>query len=351
MEMNYSFTGNNRQINCPSNIHLSPRMPHSLSLLFMQASPLAPTLQTHVPTRTCPKLCNPQHPQVRRLSLPTTRERCHLKNIRVRRVDGRHLRQTRARCFSLKIWPLAVMAPRSDPSQNMQLTSEYYSENFLTAHIDSDDGFTDAPILADEDNPSHLNSEHSTVSKSDSINKCEPYLSCATSSTVVACQNTGLEPMPVQRKSIDPHHPFDAQLERRNKTDGLPRGRLRVTIKPLHTPGLPPAQQQNLLPEMSRMLTVPPWAYTVITRAPKSIIGKRSVLRNRAKRRIRAAAAQIFPCHASRHIEYVFTANPESLIICFEELVEEVRDALKAIQCWEDNLPIEMIRREKYCER
>lgn len=332
-------------------MHLTPRTPLPLELLFIQASPVVHTPVTHALKHTCPKLCTPQYPQVRRLSLPTTRERWYLKNTRVHRVGGRSLRQTQSRCFSLKIWPLVGMAPKPDPDQKMQLTSEDYLKSVETAYTETDYGFVDAPVLADEETLSHLNLTSSPVSNSASMTSFNPQMSRTTTPTVVSCQDTGSELLPTSQALIDSRYPSHAQLETLDESNGRPHPKLHIAIEPLHTPGLPSTRQQKWVPEITHIATVPPWAYTVIIRATKPIIGKRSVLRNRAKRRIRAAAAQILPRHASRQLEYMFTATPESLVIRFEELVEEVCNALKAVNCWEDNLTIEMIRREKYCER
>lgn len=97
--------------------------------------------------------------------------------------------------------------------------------------------------------------------------------------------------------------------------------------------------------------TIPPWAYIARVHASKQNLGKRAVQRNRAKRVIRAAAAQIWPQHARRGFEYVFTAMPEVLTIAFPDLVVEMKQALQNAGLWEDSLTIEMLRREKYCRR
>lgn len=99
------------------------------------------------------------------------------------------------------------------------------------------------------------------------------------------------------------------------------------------------------------LFEIPPWAYIVRIRAGKTSLGKRAVQRNRAKRRIRAAANQICPDHASRGREYVFTANPEALTIDFRDLVDEVISALKKARSWEDSMTEDMLRRKKYCSR
>ena len=83
------------------------------------------------------------------------------------------------------------------------------------------------------------------------------------------------------------------------------------------------------------------WAY-------RSILGKRAVVRNRAKRRIRAAAGVIMPLHAARLKEYVFTIFPESLTIGFEDLKNEMRNALVEVNCWHEKLADSALRRPVY---
>lgn len=96
---------------------------------------------------------------------------------------------------------------------------------------------------------------------------------------------------------------------------------------------------------------IPPWAYIVRVRASKVSLGKRAVQRNRAKRRIRAAAAKIMPDHATREREYIFSALPESLLTPLPALEDEIKNSLRSTNCWEEHMTIEMLRREKYCRR
>lgn len=95
---------------------------------------------------------------------------------------------------------------------------------------------------------------------------------------------------------------------------------------------------------------MPKWAYIVRVNAGKSVIGKRAVQRNRAKRRIRAAASEVMPAHADRGKEYTFSANPEALTIAHPDLVEEVRLALKNVGCWVEETTLDMVKRERYCK-
>ncbi len=98
---------------------------------------------------------------------------------------------------------------------------------------------------------------------------------------------------------------------------------------------------------VSELVNAPPWAYTTHVRASKAVMGKRAVLRNKAKRRIRAAAATVMPGHATRQYEYVFSAMPEACTIKFPELIEEITAALKAAHCYEEHLPFESMRRRR----
>lgn len=98
---------------------------------------------------------------------------------------------------------------------------------------------------------------------------------------------------------------------------------------------------------VNQLHNAPEWAYIVHTRASKSVLGKRTVFRNRAKRRLRAAAAQVLPAHATRRNEYAFSALPEACTLEFTQLVEEIAIALKAANCYEDRLPFELMRRRR----
>ncbi|KAI0566577.1 ribonuclease P protein component [Gracilaria domingensis] len=96
---------------------------------------------------------------------------------------------------------------------------------------------------------------------------------------------------------------------------------------------------------------IPRWAYIARIRAPKGVLGKRAVQRNRAKRRIRAAAAQIMPNHAKRGYEYIFSALPESLTSPFSAILEDVEQSLRTTFSWVNQLGEEELRRDMYCKR
>lgn len=102
--------------------------------------------------------------------------------------------------------------------------------------------------------------------------------------------------------------------------------------------------------KMNILTEIPPWAYVVRIRVPKATLGKRAVQRNKAKRKIRAAAQEILPQYAKRKREYVFSATPESLTLPHSYIVEEIIASLKRSGCWEENITLEMLRRTKYCK-
>ncbi|PXF42986.1 Ribonuclease P protein component [Gracilariopsis chorda] len=116
------------------------------------------------------------------------------------------------------------------------------------------------------------------------------------------------------------------------------------------------AEQQNqesdsqLLSQEVRF-DIPSWAYIVRVRASKSVMGKRAVQRNRAKRRIRAAAARLMPDHARRGYEYVFSTHPEALICPFSVILSDVETALRVSSLWQDYMTTEELRREMYSKR
>lgn len=53
-----------------------------------------------------------------------------------------------------------------------------------------------------------------------------------------------------------------------------------------------------------------------------------SVIRNRAKRRLREAARALMPDHAEAGVDYVFVARPGSLAATWDGLLDDVRKAL-----------------------
>lgn len=99
------------------------------------------------------------------------------------------------------------------------------------------------------------------------------------------------------------------------------------------------------------MQPLPAWAYIVRVRASKSIIGKKAVLRNRAKRRVKAAATKIMPGHAKRGWEYVFVPARSALTASFDEIVDEVEECLKSSGCWKNEMELEEVVRTVYCDR
>lgn len=90
------------------------------------------------------------------------------------------------------------------------------------------------------------------------------------------------------------------------------------------------------------------WAYIVRVKAHKYDLGKRAVTRNRAKRRVAAAARVVCPAHACRGREYVFSVEPAALVTPFPLLLLEVEEALRDLQCWRDNLSLDEIKRPRF---
>lgn len=324
----------------------------SIPLILQPITPL-PHLTERQSQPFCLKLCATDHPQVRRLSLPTTRERRYLHDIRVRRAEGRPLRQTRTVAFSLKVWPLIVAAPRGHlqyPKEvdvrhpHTQLQGDPNDEVNDAFSKEDTDEFADASIIPDVED---VSSEPSIALSSCLAVKISPNFD---SQQVRNTDEYYLTQIPKSisafpKKDDDHAH----QMQSLTAADNQMSSQTSWHASPLLC--LPPAKHQQPLALDHLNLSVPPWAYIVVVHAPKTTIGKRAVIRNRVKRRVRAAAAQIFPPHASRQFQYVLSAHPESLVLRFENLVDDMRIALKSIDCFEDNLTIEEIRREKYCER
>lgn len=64
-----------------------------------------------------------------------------------------------------------------------------------------------------------------------------------------------------------------------------------------------------------------------------------AVARNRARRRLRAAADQVLPLHAAAGHDYVLVARAESLTRPFAALVEDLETALRRLGAWRDGAP------------
>lgn len=64
-----------------------------------------------------------------------------------------------------------------------------------------------------------------------------------------------------------------------------------------------------------------------------------AVARNRARRRLRAAAAAVLPAHAARGHDYVIIARPESVDRPFPLLVEDLERAMRRLGVWREARP------------
>ena len=62
-----------------------------------------------------------------------------------------------------------------------------------------------------------------------------------------------------------------------------------------------------------------------------------AVERNRARRRLRAAAAAVMPQHARQGHDYVVIARTETLRRPYSALVHDLETALRRLDMWRDN--------------
>jgi RNase P protein component len=115
-----------------------------------------------------------------------------------------------------------------------------------------------------------------------------------------------------------------------------------------------PHQERDARPAVASTLTqdefaaVLTWAYVVHVRLAKSALGKRAVVRNRAKRRVAAAVRAVFPHHACRGREYAFFVLPAALVTPFPDLVKEAREALVQTRSYRAELSPEQMQRPWY---
>ena len=64
-----------------------------------------------------------------------------------------------------------------------------------------------------------------------------------------------------------------------------------------------------------------------------------AVERNRARRRLRAAAAAVMTVHAARGIDYVLVARAETVKRPFAGLLADLETALKRLRVWREGAP------------
>lgn len=296
-------------------------------------------------------------PKVRRLSLPTTRERRYLANIHVQRAKGRAIRYTRSISFSLLVWPLVLSKLHEQDTKptpsNTKDGDVVISANLLPDDRDpandavTDDDGDDVDSDVDDD-ASNENDDigYSTGESTDNEAESNSTLTSTTEENPQTAKKIiGLITHSTDHSQTvgDPNAPDYQWSPNQSNSSSV----ITNMIQP-HTQDTAIALESKRHPLIHE---IPPWAYITSIRASKVVLGKRAVRRNRAKRRIRAAAAQILPQNARRGMEYQFNAYPESLVVQFPDLLEEVSQALKAINCWEDDITIEMLRREKYRKR
>lgn len=58
-----------------------------------------------------------------------------------------------------------------------------------------------------------------------------------------------------------------------------------------------------------------------------------AVLRNRAKRRLKAAARQLLPIHGRRGVDYVFIARQQTASLAWARLLDDMEKALLSLAC------------------
>ncbi|CAN8074968.1 unnamed protein product [Agarophyton chilense] len=144
---------------------------------------------------------------------------------------------------------------------------------------------------------------------------------------------------------FDHEHPIRAASKEASRGDSLILGDELALAQQIEDVDDPRLQPQAI------RFDIPTWAYIVRVRAPKSVLGKRAIQRNRVKRRIRAAAAQIMPNHAKRGYEYIFSAFPECLTSPFSVILGDVERSLRNTYLWKDHMTEEELRRNMYCKR
>lgn len=259
-------------------------------------------------------------PKRLRQSLPTTRERRWLSELGITRIDSRPAR-TRSESFLLHTWPMCVSQPLIDKahhkahqSDNNELSTLSPQDGSLASHVPKtvEQLFPPGNDASEEQNDIESDSEQSSAGKT--IVAGLSHAALTHSSKLLSQRELSLGNI------------FDEQGSQNSK----------------HQPKWRPSLTEE---ELKAILT---WAYIVRVKVSKRVLGKRAVTRNRAKRRVTAAARVICPAHAERGREYVFSAEPSALLTPFPMLLQEVEAALRNLNCWKEVLSPAETRRPRY---
>jgi ribonuclease P protein component len=132
------------------------------------------------------------------------------------------------------------------------------------------------------------------------------------------------------------------RLKRRAEFQAVAAGRSRHT-----TPGLILQAKARRQPQTSDQPTAMP-SQTPARRRPEPAaeavrlgftasrkVGG-AVARNRARRRLRAAAEHVLPAHAARGHDYVIVARPETVERPFALLLEDLERAMRRLGVWRE---------------
>lgn len=291
--------------------------------------------------------------RVSRLSLPTTRELSHLSDIHVRRNHGRPLHYAKTPSFALSVWSLSVQTRENIPLEEVYVNTLDERNHREDNENDADvGGFVNAPLSLEEES-----SDISTATTATTATTIAPILNQhekrgdgdddrdLVNDPSILDQNSDIS-VTTTTATNTTSTPFLERQEHEHEQETKTTVDNNRQQEPEQQPEVP-RKRKSFEPKRQ----VPQWAYICSIRASKSMLGKRAVQRNRAKRRMRAAAAQILPQYAVRGMEYRFTLHPDILIISHTTLLNDVLIALKTVRCFSLTLTIEMLRREKYNER
>lgn len=120
---------------------------------------------------------------------------------------------------------------------------------------------------------------------------------------------------------------MDASVSRRPSTTTLPRRadflRVAATRRRCVTPGL--ILQVAPLPESERASGPLRVGYTASKKVGNAIA------RNRCKRRLREAVRKVMPLHAREGLDYVLIAREDTIARPFDQLLADLRQALKRL--------------------
>lgn len=286
-----------------------------------------------------PAACAPSPPPRRapRQSLPTRRERRWLAERRIGREDARPVYSSFQQSFQLRVWNLELVSPPCETPRGDR-----------------------PPVRGAEAAPEMEAAAAAAAEAAAAVEAVEVLEAGCADGEAEAEGNLALD-AEADTGRAKSRRCADAGRASRDGSVGKPRAMVsgHLSRRRARGAGEPsahdggggdtrhdrPVKSTLTRAEAAAVLT---WAYVVHMHATKSTLGKRAVVRNRAKRRVAAAVRAVFPAHACRGRQYSFLILPAALVTPLPDLLEEARVALVETCSFKEQLSEAELRRPWY---